>query len=383
MKAKSIYGPNPDEIKTAFEQAMVDGFQPTLAVVFMPVELGHTEIVQFLKKRDIAIFGANTPGKFTDRGLASNEVVILLMDLNPDFFRIVVEEVDSYEQAFEKAQLIAQSGLENFSRPAFILSAASYNDTPLSVLAEGITSIAGKNATLIGGMAGGKPVLNECLVFSHEQESDKGIISLIIDQDKVEVADLAVSGWKPAGTPKIVTKSEGAWIITIDDQPALDMLVKFTGLELNLDDQKDIFQQIGSLYPLQIIQSKGSPVMNPPMMVNRENGAVLFGFPIQQGSQVLFSLPPDFEVVETVVESAHVVKKTRLPEADAMLIFSCIGRLSNLGPLIEEELDGLRDVWGVPMVGFFSLGEFGTPIGGNAGHHGTTCSWVAFKEKKL
>ncbi len=35
MKAKSIKGNSPEEIKTALEQSMADGFQPTLAVVFI------------------------------------------------------------------------------------------------------------------------------------------------------------------------------------------------------------------------------------------------------------------------------------------------------------------------------------------------------------
>jgi small ligand-binding sensory domain FIST len=33
------------------------------------------------------------------------------------------------------------------------------------------------------------------------------------------------------------------------------------------------------------------------------------------------------------------------------------------------------------MTGYFSLGEFGAVKGGKATFHGTTCSWVALKEK--
>ena len=34
MKAKSIKGKSPEEIKAALEQSMADGFKPTLAIVF-------------------------------------------------------------------------------------------------------------------------------------------------------------------------------------------------------------------------------------------------------------------------------------------------------------------------------------------------------------
>jgi small ligand-binding sensory domain FIST len=44
-------------------------------------------------------------------------------------------------------------------------------------------------------------------------------------------------------------------------------------------------------------------------------------------------------------------------------------------------LEGLAGTWKKPMAGFFSLGEFGSVAGGKPEFHGTTCSWMALKEK--
>ena len=49
--------------------------------------------------------------------------------------------------------------------------------------------------------------------------------------------------------------------------------------------------------------------------------------------------------------------------------------------MAEQEIKGLYEVWNAPLAGFFSLGEFGTALGGRADFHGTTCSWVALKER--
>jgi len=38
MKAKSIKGTSAEEIKTALQQSMSDGYQPTLAFVFLSVK---------------------------------------------------------------------------------------------------------------------------------------------------------------------------------------------------------------------------------------------------------------------------------------------------------------------------------------------------------
>jgi hypothetical protein len=69
--------------------------------------------------------------------------------------------------------------------------------------------------------------------------------------------------------------------------------------------------------------------------------------------------------------------------ADAVLIFSCAGRLSALGPMAREENEGLYNVWNAPMAGFYTYGEFGKGPNGKHEYHSTTCSWVALKEKHL
>jgi hypothetical protein len=94
-----------------------------------------------------------------------------------------------------------------------------------------------------------------------------------------------------------------------------------------------------------------------------------------------FSTPPDFDIVENVLEKAKELKDTTHAEAEALLIFSCAGRLSALGPMTTMENDGLSEIWNTPMAGFFTYGEYGTMPGGKQEFHSTTCCWVALKEK--
>ena len=66
MKAKSIIGKSPEEIKTALDESMADGFKPTLAIVFLWVEMDRMAISNILDRKGIAIFGATTSGEFID-----------------------------------------------------------------------------------------------------------------------------------------------------------------------------------------------------------------------------------------------------------------------------------------------------------------------------
>lgn len=92
-------------------------------------------------------------------------------------------------------------------------------------------------------------------------------------------------------------------------------------------------------------------------------------------------MPPDFDIVEKVLQDAAELKKQRNAEAEALLIFSCAGRISALGPMANAENQGLHEVWKTPMAGFYTYDEYGRAINGRQEFHSTTCCWVALEEK--
>ena len=121
--------------------------------------------------------------------------------------------------------------------------------------------------------------------------------------------------------------------------------------------------------------------MRPALLWNTEDQSVMVGGPVTEGSMFRFSLPPDLDIIDTVIESSKIIKENELPDADAMVIFSCVGRLASLGPMLHLELDGLAATWNKPMAGFFSMGAFGKHDDSRPEFHGHTGSWVILKEK--
>src|ERR1700733_3205752 len=92
MKAKSIKGNTTEEISTALEQSLSDGFRPTLAIVFISRKQDRTAISALLDKQGISIFGVSTNGEFIDEELQQGTVAIMLLDINRDYFKILFEE---------------------------------------------------------------------------------------------------------------------------------------------------------------------------------------------------------------------------------------------------------------------------------------------------
>jgi hypothetical protein len=379
MKAKSIKGKSPEIIQSALQECMADGFKPTLAITFLSDKQHVDTVRSILDEANIQVFGVTTVGEFIEDSVDNETIVILLLDINPEDFIIGIKDSDasSIEQA---AKSLAEKGLAIFPNPAFIIS-GSHVGAPGDSMLKGIIDIAGADANVIGGIASSDSLEVSGFVFTNDHISEQGMICLCINQDNILVRGLAVSGWKPMGTSKTVTKSEGNHLFTIDDEPALDVFLKYTGLKIDLENKEDIFFFVESNYPFQVQRKIGSPVMNPPLMINNADGSLFCGMNIPQGSKIKFSMPPDFEVIDDVIASSEKIKIDSAPDADAMIIFSCIGRLHAFGPLVYEENRGLQNVWDVPMAGFFSFGEFGKPVGGKSEFHGTTCSWVVLKEK--
>jgi len=379
MKAKSIKGNSPEEIKTALKESMADGFKPTLAIVFLSIKQDRNAISEILDKEGIAIYGATTHGEFTEEGISKESVAILLLDINPVFFTIFFSEYPEKNYR-EVTQAIAKKALGKFSQPSFLI-AGSDMETDAEELLHGFEDIIGKQVNVYGGMAGDDYSFKEQFVFTNGQASNRGIVALVIDEDKLILNGKATCGWKPMGVEKTVTKSEGNRVYTIDNVSVLDMTKKYSGLENLTQENESIGIEIATSFPLQLQRDQGDPVMRPGLIVNWEDGSFICSGSVLQGSKVKFSLPPDFDVIEKVIQGCKELKATVMPEADALILFSCAGRLVSLGPLMNEEIEGVRKVWDVPMAGMFSNAELARATNGNLEMHNLTTCCVVLKEK--
>jgi len=378
MKAKSIKGSSAEEIKSALEQSMFDGFKPTLALGFLSAINEIEAISSLLDNEGIAIFGATTFAEFTEQDAENKGIAILLLDINPAYFKIILKDNEQGE-GYETGCYIGELGKMTFANPAFIISSANYKIHGAKII-QGMVEKAGADVTIVGGKAG--EIINmEGKVFTNTQSSDNAVISLILDQDKITLKGMAASGWKPAGTEKKITHCIGSWIYTIDDQPAFDIVKKFLGTDILEDKNKEGIVKLNIIYPLQLYRQGGSPYMLPILFANTEDHSVMLAEAVPEGSLFRFSMPPDFDVIDMVIKTSLEVKEKEMPAVDALVIFSCIGRLGSLGPMASKEVEGLAETWNSPMIGLYSLGEFGRVANGNTEFHGTTVSWVALKEK--
>ncbi len=386
MKAKSIKGKSTEEIQSGLRESMADGFKPTIAIVFISVKQDREAISGLLEEKGIQIFGATTAGEFIDGEMEGGSIVMLLLDMNPAYFKLEFLET-SQDTAFEDAIKLGNTGKETFTNPAFIIanSGVTLDGEPF---VEGIIQGFGKHpssedgeVTIFGGKAGDDMALESTFVFTNGKSSDCALIALLIDESKIDVNGIATCGWQAIGTSKTVTKSEGSIVYTIDDKPALDMLMNYLGVEIKPDGKREIVTFLSSwYYPLQVEREKTDPVIRTAMFANSEERSLICSGKVPQGSKIKFSMPPDFDSIDTVVQECRSIKD-EAQQADALIMFSCVSRYLSFGVVMKEEIEQVQKIWDAPMAGFFSYGEYGKSKTGKYDYDNNTCCLVTLKEK--
>ena len=379
MKAITLKGKSTNAIAQQLRAIILDGFKPTLSIVFISILHDAEAITTLLDAENIQVFGATTSGEFIDGDIEDGSIMIMLMDLNPEYFKLSYSETGALT-TFENAKKLGALGKKTFDDCAFIVVSGWLSQDGEAII-EGITQGFGSDVTIFGGMAGDDLKLEGPQVFTNGQISDQGLLAIIIDKTKVEVNGIASCGWSAVGTTKTITKSEGNIVYTINDKPALDMIMKYLGVEVDFEGDKEIVTQIGAYYPLQMEREGVAPVMRTAMFANRENRSLICAGNVPEGAKVRFSLPPDFDAIDIVIQECQHLKETQQEEADALIMFSCISRHLSFGIMMQEELERVQAVWSAPMIGFFSYGEYGKSKTGKHEFHNNTCCIVALKEK--
>ena len=385
MKAKSIKGKSTEDIKQAIENSISDGFTPTVAVLFISVKQDRKAICELLDSKNIDILGATSCGEFTNGHQTEGEIALLLLELSKEHYTLLYEDIvdGSLEDTISR---LADNALKQFTNPSLIICSTGINLKGKlfegEKLVRNLSQNLGPDKIFFGGMAGDDWTMKGSFVFTNGKETNYGLVALVLNSDKITLKGMAITGWKPMGIARIVTKSKGNLLYEIDGKPAIELYLKYLGMSDKIaENDFKIFEELSIEYPFIVERDHNETVLKSPMTIDSTEKALFMDIPMPEGSKFWFTHPPEFDIVEEVIEKANQLKKDANEEADALLIFSCAGRQPILGPMATDENEGLAEVWNTPMAGFFTYGEFGRVLNGKQNFHSGACCWVTLKEK--
>ena len=369
MKPLVFSATSVEQIESRIQGFRHDGLTPTLAIVFSSVAYNLTEVGAAFAKFNIDVFGASTSGEIINDEVHEGSIVVMLLDIKRDTYRLSAFDGEG-KTSYQVGQSVAAWSKTVYDDPAFMVMSAGVRADGEQIV-NGISHTMERQVALFGGLASDDLRMQETFVFNASEVLTNGVMALIFDQNVLDFQGIAASGWKGIGTPKTITKAKGNIVYRIDDEPALDMYNKYLDIG---DDPVHAAE-----YPLLLIRDDGSVVLRAAFVVN-EDKSIVYAGTVPEGTKVRFSMPPGSEIVDHALEQMTDFSKRNL-RPDAIVLFSCKARHLALGPMVEEEISGIRKLWKAPLVGFFTYGEIGPGPKGRSDFHNYTLVPVLIHEK--
>jgi small ligand-binding sensory domain FIST len=234
-------------------------------------------------------------------------------------------------------------------------------------------------ASTFGGMAsGGTQPGSNVLILNDEAFTD-GLVGVGLG-GRVRIDTVVSQGCRPVGQPAVITRAEGNRVVELGRRPALEVarevLAGFSEEENRLVRQGRLFLGV-AINEYQKEFRRGDFLIRGVMGVDPASGSLAIGDHIRPGQTVQFHVRDAATAHEDLVELLEPQSWQGRPAGG--LVFSCNGRGLRM---FEEPGHDVRTTLsvlpGVPLAGFFAMGELG-PVGGKSFIHGHTASLALFR----
>lgn len=224
----------------------------------------------------------------------------------------------------------------------------------------------------IGGVASAGRAPGENVLYIGTDVHRGGAVGVALCGD-IEIEIVVSQGCRPIGQPMFVTRARENILFEIDGQPALPVLTQL----VETLSEEDAALASGSLFlgigmdEHQGHFGQGDFLVRNLVGTDKASGALVVGGLMREKQVVQFQLRDATTAGQDLEQRLTDVAEVGA-QAEAALLFSCLGRGANLYGAPNHDSDALRRHFGaLPIGGFFANGEIG-PVGGRTFVHGYT-----------
>ncbi|WP_071870829.1 FIST signal transduction protein [Atopomonas hussainii] len=235
-----------------------------------------------------------------------------------------------------------------------------------SALVSGMLSALPEGVLVTGGLAGDGERFGQTFVYCNEQVGSRALLAVGLYGDALQIGHGSQGGWDSFGPERLITRSEGNVLYSLDEQPALELYKRYLG------EHASELPAIGLKFPLCLRGPAGKPgVVRAILAVNENDGSMTFAGDMPEGTYARLMRANFERLLDGAAGAAeHSLQSLRGSNAQLALLISCVGRRVVLGQAVEEEVEAVRATLGEQPVlcGFYSYGEI-SPL-----QDTTTCS---------
>jgi hypothetical protein len=353
----------------------VEGRDPSLVIVFASSEVDVVAVVAEIRGRldqDVPVVGCTTAGEIGTTGPSDRGVVVIA--LGGEGFSISAEVArDAAADLRLAGETVATSLSRIDDRPhrALLLLTDGLAGDQQEIV-RGAYSVVGAQIPLVGGCAGDDLHMQTTRVIFGDEVLTDAVVGVAIGS----TAPMGIGvrhGWRRIGEPMLVTASVGGQVLTLDDEPALDVYLRRLGAPPEAATDPAAFTRFALTHPLGLSRRSGEEVRFIAGADFDDRSLRCIAAVPQGGLAWIMEGDEDSVLAATDAACAAALELLDGLPPIGVLAFDCIARRAVLGePGIAQEVRRIAAAAPeTPVAGFYTYGEIAR-TSGTGGFHNQT-----------
>jgi hypothetical protein len=309
------------------------------------------------------ILGCSTAGEICGIQVSDASLVITAVSFEHTQFRGAQVKLNQVANSFQAGEWLAQAippsvpalVSDTSEELAHVLVLSDGLHVNGSDLVRGLTSHLPERVTVTGGLAGDGERFGETFVFWDHVPEEDTVAVLGLYGKRLRVGFGSLGGWDPFGTERLVTHSKGNVLYELDGHSALGLYKKYLG------EHAKGLPAAGLLFPLSVRTRAGEAgVVRTILSVDEREQSLTFAGDVPEGAYARLMKANFDRLIDGAIGAARTsYQAIGSTSPDLAILISCVGRKLVLRQRIEEEVEGVHDIFGdhTILTGFYSYGE--------------------------
>ena len=322
------------------------------------------------------LIGCSTAGEICGARVFDGTLVVTAVHFEHTQVRGAKAKIDGMENSFNVGRQLARSLDQEGLTHVFVLSDGLKVNG--SELVKGLIENLPGHVSVTGGLSADGALFSETVVLFDDDPGRDTVAALGFYGNRLKTGFASMGGWDPFGPERLITHSCGNVLYEFDGKSALALYKKYLG------EHAKGLPSTGLLFPLNVrYQGNGRGVVRTILAVNEEERSMTFAGDVPEGAYARLMKANFDRLIDGAVGAARTSLDILGGPPELAILISCVGRKLILQQRVEEELEGIRDVFGQQTVatGFYSYGEISPALPGAVCElHNQTMTITAFSE---
>jgi hypothetical protein len=361
----------------------LQGRPASLIVVFCPSDIDFAAMLEGIRAEagNVPLIGCSGVAQLALGGPTEPAVVVsALGGLGFEVHTSVSLNVSAGQRA--AGELVAEvvDGLTSEHKLLLLLADGLSGDQ--HELVRGAYNVVGATVGLAGGCAADQYMYEKTFQFIGDADGVRVLSDAVVAAAIGSDAPIGVGvahGWRKVGEPMVATRSAGGNVYALDGEPALDVFARRVGETRSIANDMPAFRKFAMKHPLGMSRRSGEDI-RVIHGANVEDGSIACLADVPQGA-LLWTMESDRAGLVSSVDDSYTEAVAALNGVPPLgfMAFDCGVRYLFLEPDgVREEVARFSDrAAGVPLCGFYTMGEIARTRGARGMHH-LTLVLVAF-----